>query len=105
MVLSALALFAVSLGYGVVVPLVPTLAGGTEGLGLSLVYALYSAAKISAHCSTVVTPTIVEATKSCCFDHAVAKVTGDIPASLAISKIRAVDSSARGPAKRRAITA
>lgn len=48
MVLSALALFAVSLGYGVVVPLVPTLAGGAEGLGLSLVYALYSAAKISA---------------------------------------------------------
>ncbi|MBX7098324.1 MAG: MFS transporter [Myxococcaceae bacterium] len=44
--LSALALFAVSLGYGVVVPLVPSLTGGAGGLGLSLVYSLYSAAKI-----------------------------------------------------------
>ena len=44
--LSALALFAVSLGYGVVLPLVPALTGGAEGLGLSLVYSLYSAAKI-----------------------------------------------------------
>ncbi len=48
MVRSALALFAVSLGYGVVVPLVPTFAAGADGFLISLVYALYSAAKIGA---------------------------------------------------------
>lgn len=48
MVRSALALFAVSLGYGVVVPLVPTFAAGADGFLISLIYALYSAAKIGA---------------------------------------------------------
>lgn len=51
MLLATLALFAVSLGYGVVVPLLPRLAGGQEPLAsptdLSIVYAAYAAAKIA----------------------------------------------------------
>ena len=48
MLLSAWALFAVSLGYGVVVPLMPALTGGAEGFGLSLIFSLYSAARVGA---------------------------------------------------------
>ncbi|MBI5495588.1 MAG: MFS transporter [Deltaproteobacteria bacterium] len=51
MVFAALALFVVSLGYGVVVPLLPTLAGSTTyaaATSLSVVYTLYAAAKIAA---------------------------------------------------------
>lgn len=50
MLLCAIALFVVSLGYGVVVPVLPELVGsGAEGVGgLSIVYAAYSAAKIGA---------------------------------------------------------
>lgn len=51
MVLCALALFVVSLGYGVVVPLLPELAGVSDtgsASALSIVYAAYAAAKIGA---------------------------------------------------------
>jgi hypothetical protein len=56
MALSALALFVVSLGYGVVVPLLPQLLGAqgapsanaSGAPAISIVYALYAAAKISA---------------------------------------------------------
>ncbi len=51
MLLATLALFIVSLGYGVVVPLLPDLAGGraaTDEALLSAVYAGYAAAKIGA---------------------------------------------------------
>ncbi len=56
MALSALALFVVSLGYGVVVPLLPQLLAGrgapsadaSGAPAISIVYALYAAAKISA---------------------------------------------------------
>src|SRR4030095_4469557 len=40
-----------------------------------------------------VTPTMVDATKSCCLLHAVASVTTDMPASSAIALKRAVDAS------------
>jgi len=49
LVLGTLALFVVSLGYGVIVPLLPELAGGREATDetlLSAVYATYAAAKI-----------------------------------------------------------
>lgn len=51
MALGTLALFVVSLGYGVVVPLLPELAGGaaqTDASLVSVVYAAYAAAKIVA---------------------------------------------------------
>jgi MFS family permease len=49
MILGTLALFVVSLGYGVIVPLLPGLAGATGATALlSIVYAVYSAAKIGA---------------------------------------------------------
>ncbi len=51
MLLGTLALFVVSLGYGVVVPLLPELAGGREATDealLSAVYAAYAATKIGA---------------------------------------------------------
>ncbi|MFN2546355.1 MAG: MFS transporter [Myxococcales bacterium] len=49
MVLCTLALFVVSLGYGVVVPLLPQLADqGSDATLLSIVYAVYAATKIGA---------------------------------------------------------
>jgi DHA1 family multidrug resistance protein-like MFS transporter len=48
MLLSTLALFVVSLGYGVIAPLLPELALGTGAGGISIVYAVYAAAKIGA---------------------------------------------------------
>lgn len=48
MVLAAAALFVVSLGYGVVVPLLPALAGTQQASAVGMVYAVYAAAKIGA---------------------------------------------------------
>ena len=52
MLLCTLALFTVSLGYGVVVPLLPQLAGAEAGAqsasALSAIYGVYAAAKIGA---------------------------------------------------------
>lgn len=51
MLAAASALFVVSLGYGVIVPLLPSLAGGRAAADpalLSLVYSIYAAAKIGA---------------------------------------------------------
>ena len=53
----------------------------------------FIAASDASSCSVVVAPMIVEATKLNCFDHAVAKVTGCIPASCAIFIYFWVDAS------------
>ena len=62
-----------------------------------------AAAKMSSSWSSRVTPTMVEATKSCCLDQAVARVTRDMPASAAIADKRSVVASDFSLTKRRAI--
>ena len=58
------------------------------------------ALKMGSNCSALVAPMMVEATKSNCFDHAVASVTGCMPACLAISTYLAVDANVLSLRKR-----
>ena len=64
-----------------------------------------AAAKISSSWSSFDTPTMVDATKSCCLLHAVASVIVETPISAAMAANRSVEAMVLSLTKRRAIVA